>query len=159
MIILLPRYRFSGWSLPQLIITILLLGILIATILPLYQQWIKQAHLSDASSALLTNSHSLEHNYRQIRSFQTKKKNWPELPVTQTKYFCIRPQGNPRYARAERFTLKAVAFDTQKEPRILKLTQDGTMLICQSSLSRCDDENTFFRGGSNIDQQCQFYHR
>ncbi|PIT16794.1 type IV pilin protein [Snodgrassella alvi] len=151
------QHNIQGYSLTQLLITLAVILILTAIAYPYYHQQVQQARLQQAQAALLTNSQYLAKHYQQHISYKKNKNSWPHLPISQNQYFCFRIQGNPRYTREEHYTLKAVALDTKAEPRILKLNQDGRVFVCQSSTSRCDEEEHFFSGHSQTDQNCQIF--
>lgn len=156
-----PSYLFTkaaGWSLIQLLMLIVIISVLSTIAVLLHQKWMKHVHLYEAYSALLTNAHALEYHYQRKGSYQTAKQQWPVLPIQQTTHFCLRAQGDPRYAHSSHYTLKAVAVDPDNEPRILKINQHGTVLICAGSKSRCDQAPFFFKGGGDIDQQCRPFH-
>lgn len=161
---LLCRYRMysvrkteQGYSLFELmlILTVILIIILIAY--PYYRQHVLQGRLNQAKATLLINAQFLSKHYQKHISYKQNKDNWPELPIIENQHFCFRIQGNPRFAPEEHFTLKAVAIDTEAEPRIIKLNQDGRIFICQSSSSRCDEENHFFNGKGQPDKNCRIF--
>ncbi|WP_239324048.1 type IV pilin protein [Snodgrassella gandavensis] len=151
------QHNIHGYSLLQLLITLAVILILTAFAYPYYRQHVQQARLHQAQAALLTNSQYLAKYYQQHISYKKNKNSWPSLPISQNQHFCFRLQGNPRYSREEHYTLKAVALDTETEPRILKLNQDGRIFLCQSSTSRCDEEEHFFSGRSQTDKNCQIF--
>ena len=71
--------------------------------------------------------------------------------------YCVSFIGNARGVLGDKYTIKAVACDVSKEPRVLLINQDQTVRICQSSRSRCDNKEVF-SGGNNIDQECELLH-
>ncbi|WP_100153040.1 type IV pilin protein [Snodgrassella alvi] len=150
-------HTIHGYSLLQLLITLAIILTLIAIAFPYYRQHVQQAKLHQAQAVLLTNSQYLAKHYQQHISYKKNKNSWPHLPISQNQHFCFRFQGNPRFTRKEHYTLKAVALDTNTEPRILKLNQDGRVFLCQSSTSRCNEKNNFFSGGSQTDKNCQIF--
>ena len=82
---------------------------------------------------------------------------WPALPLTATADFCIRPQGLARGALDGKFTLKAVAFDKNREPRTLKINESLNTFICETTTSTCEDEHTYFRGDNRVDKTCTVF--
>lgn len=155
---LAQRYSF-GYSLLNLLISLSVILILAAIAYPFYQKHILQARLHQAQTDLLINGQYLAKHYQHHISYRKNKNSWPALSVTQNQYFCFRFQGNPRFTREEHFTLKAVALNTSEEPRILKLNQDGRIIMCQSSSSRCDEEDNFFHASRQPDQNCQIFNQ
>ena len=151
------RYSILGYSLTQLLISLAIIIILAMMAYPYYRQHVLQARLQQAQAALLTNSQHLAKHYQKHISYKKSANSWPTLPISQNQHFCFRIQGNPRYTREEHYTLKAVALDTEAEPRILKLNQDGKVFLCQSSTSRCDEEAHFFSGHSQTDLNCRIF--
>ncbi|WP_373752780.1 type IV pilin protein [Neisseria weixii] len=148
------RFSQSGFSLIQLLIVIAMLGILAAIAYPAYQSYIKKADLRAAQAALVQNGQFMERFYQQKGSFKQTSTTWPALPITATDKFCIRSNNNARGAHDGKFTLKAVAFDSQNEPRVLKIDESLTTFICESSASSCDTDDAFFKG---TDQDCSIY--
>ncbi len=148
------RFSQSGFSLIQLLTVIAMLGILAAVAYPAYQIYIKKADLRAAQAALVQNGQFMERFYQQKGSFKQTSTTWPALPITATDKFCIRPNNNARGAHDGKFTLKAVAFDSQNEPRVLKIDESLATFICESSTSSCDTDDAFFKG---TDQDCSIY--
>ncbi|MDF7676070.1 type IV pilin protein [Neisseriaceae bacterium ESL0693] len=142
----------------QFLMVIFILSLLSIISITVYRQWIRHAQLHEAYTALITNSHTLEQHYQRKLSYQTPNRQWPALPVQHTSAFCLRPQGDPHKSHAGHYTLKAVALDPDDEPRILKINQNGNVLVCASSKSRCNEQQPFFKGGGSIDQQCTLFH-
>ncbi|WP_037587046.1 type IV pilin protein [Stenoxybacter acetivorans] len=147
--------EISGFTLIELMITIVVIGILAMIAYPSYLQYVRMTRLFEAKSALLINSQALERFYLRNTTFKANSTTWASLPIEKTDYFCLRLQGNPRGAADERFTLKAVAYDKQQEPRVLKINQDFTMLLCEESASACNETKPFFSGGSAVDKHCR----
>lgn len=148
--------KYQGFTLIQLIITLLIIGILAALAYPSYQKYIRQTRLESASAALMENSRYMERFYSRTRSFKQNSTTWPQLPVLQTEHFCIRFQGNARAVEGDRYTIKAVAFDKSREPRVLMINQDQSIRICGSSRSHCGE--TVFSGRSGVDRDCSVLH-
>lgn len=146
-----------GFTIIQIIFVILIISIITVIAIPAYQQYTHSARIEQARAALLENAHYLEHFYLHHSTFKQTSTTWPNLPVTHTQHFCIRPQGNARGALDDKFMLKAVAYNKQDEPRIIKINESLTTYICETSSSTCSDKNTFFTGGSRIDKNCKLY--
>ncbi|MCP1661113.1 type IV pilin protein [Neisseria perflava] len=148
------KIRQNGISLTQMVIVVLLLAILAVIAFPLYENHVKEAKLRAAQSALLANSQFLERHYQQKGSFKKNSTTWPSLPVQATDDFCIRLHGVARGALDSKYTLKAVALDKTAEPRIIKMNESLTTIICESSTSSCDDDLSYFKGS---DKKCTVY--
>lgn len=149
--------RYQGFTLFQLLITIAIAAILAAIALPAYDQHIRQTRLQSARAALLENAHAMERFYQQHKSFKQTSTTWPTLPVTETAAFCIRPQGQAKGALNSKFTLKAVAFDKNREPRTIKINEALVTTICETTSSSCDDNAAYFSGGSTVDKKCTVF--
>lgn len=150
------RIAQSGFSLTQLLIVAAMLAILAAISYPAYQIYVKKADLRKAQAVLMENAHFMERFYLQKGSFKQTSTTWPPLPAVSTDKFCIRPHGLAQGAHEGKFTLKAVAFDKQHEPRVLKIDESLTTFICDSSDNSCDDDGTFFKG-QHADKMCEIY--
>lgn len=147
-----------GFTLVQILFTILILGILAAIAYPAYNKYVQNGRLAEAQNALIENARFMEKFYAQRNSFKYNSTTWPSLPITGNDYFCIRPQGNARGANPERFTLKAVALDKNQEPRIVKINEAQQITVCETSKSTCDEKGTFFSGRNSTDTQCTVLH-
>lgn len=152
----LPVSGRRGFTLTELMAAIVILAVLAAVAYPSYQTYIRKARLEEAHAALLENSRYLERFYAQRRTFKASSTAWPPLPRSQTDHFCIKFQGNARGVEGDKYTLKAVAFDTGSEPRVLLINQDQSVRICGRSNSRCDSRPTF-SGSSGTDRECSVY--
>lgn len=148
------RFLQSGFSLIQLLIIIAILSILAIITYPTYQNHIKTANLRAAQAALTQNAQFMERFYQQNGTFKQTSTKWPELPLVSTDKFCISPNNNAQGALDNKFTLKAVAFDKQHEPRVLKIDESLTTVICESSTSLCDAKDPFFKGA---DKGCTIF--
>lgn len=147
----------KGFTLIELLAAIAVLAVLAAIAVPGYQKYVRDIRLNHARTVLLQNAHFMERFYQQHRSFKQTSTTWPALPHTTTGYFCIRPQGNPRGAHSDKFTLKAVAFDKNGEARIIKINESLTAVVCESSTSSCSDKGGFFSGGGSVDKKCRVF--
>ncbi len=152
----LPTRHDGGFTLLQLLITLAIAAILAALSLPAYDRYIRHTQLQAARAALLENAHFLERFYQQHKSFKQNSTTWPTLPITETDAFCIRLHGVARGLPHDKFTLKAVAFDQEREPRVLKINEALTATICETTINSCDDDNTFFKG-QNADKKCRVF--
>ncbi|UOO81281.1 prepilin-type N-terminal cleavage/methylation domain-containing protein [Uruburuella testudinis] len=152
-----PLFRQQGFTLLQLLLAVALLAILATAAWPAYEKHIRRTELQAARTALLENAHFMERFYQQHRSFKQTSTTWPALPVGATDAFCIRPQGLARGALDGKFTLKAVAFNQNREPRTIKINEALTTIICETTTSSCDDDNSYFTGGSTVDKKCTVF--
>lgn len=142
-----------GFTLTQLMIVIFVMGILSLLAIPTYKNHQKQARLREAQAALLENAQNLERFYLQNHSFKKNSTTWADLPIQSTQSFCLKLHGIARGATDGKFTLKAVAYDKNNEPRVLKLNETLNTFICQTSTSQCNDKSYF----SGNDKECSVY--
>ena len=147
----------GGFTLPQLLLTLSVMAVLLAISLPAYQNHVRKSKLQQARSALMENAQFMERFYQQHKTFKQTSTTWPALPLTATADFCIRPQGLARGALDGKFTLKAVAFDKNREPRTLKINESLNTFICETTTSTCEDEHTYFRGDNRVDKTCTVF--
>ncbi|WP_416190061.1 type IV pilin protein [Neisseria sp. CCUG17229] len=144
----------SGFNLIEILIVMVIVALLATLTYPTYQAYIKKTDLHVAHAVLMQNGQFMERFYQQKGSFKKTSTSWPELPVIATEKFCIRPNNNARGAHDGKFTLKAVAFNSQNEPRVLKIDESLTTFICESSASSCNNDDAFFKGS---DKNCRIY--
>ena len=148
-------YQNKGFTLTELLVGMGILAIIVAIAYPSYQRYINNARLEKAKSAMMDNIRALEKHYFQHYSYKRNSTNWMDLPITETEHFCIRMQGNPRSATKDKFTMKAVAFNKNNEPRVLVINQDMRMMLCNVSSSSCDKEPQWFSAPGRVDKECQ----
>lgn len=147
----------SGFTLAEILVTLAVFCILSLLAYPAYTSYINNARLKEAQGVLIGNARFMEQFYTQHRSFKQTSITWPELPVSATHHFCIKPQGNARGANTEKFTLKAVALDKTQESRVVKINEAHQIIVCESSSSVCDD-SAFFSAANGTDKQCTVVH-
>ncbi|STZ76941.1 type IV pilin protein [Bergeriella denitrificans] len=155
-----PPRRHRGFTLIQLLAALAVLAALAAAALPAYNRHLREGRLREAQAALLENAQFLEKHYRQTGSIRANSTTWPTLPVTEAGGFCIRLSGLARGQSNQtegKFTLKAVALDKTREPRVLKTNEALMTTICESSSSSCDDGLQHFSGDGSTDQDCRVY--
>lgn len=147
----------GGFTLVELMIAVAVLAILAVIAYPSYQQYIRKARLNKALQAMMDNTQYLDRHYARQGNFKKNSTTWADLPNMQTEHFCIRMQGNPRGTNTNSlYAMKAVALDKNKEPRVLIVNQDHTVLLCESSTSTCA-ESDYFRNPARADKQCTDY--
>lgn len=146
-----------GLTLVELLATIAVLALLTVIAVPAYQKYIRDTRLQHARTVLLQNAHFMERFYQQNRSFKQTSTTWPVLPAPETEHFCIRPQGQARGAHENKFTLKAVAFDKNSEPRVLKINESLITVVCETSKSTCTDDGNIFSGSNGTDTKCRVF--
>ena len=136
--------KAKGFTLVELLAAVVIMAVLVAVAYPLYGNYVKNARLSEAHQAMMDNAQALERHYANHANFKKNSTQWADLPMTQTSHFCIRMLGNPRGTESEAaYSMKAVSFDKNREPRVLVHSHDGTSLVCESSATTCD-ETPFF---------------
>lgn len=149
--------KAKGFTLVELLVVIAIIAILAVVAYPLYNNYVKNARLSEAHQAMMDNAQALERHYANHANFKKSSTQWVDLPITQTPYFCIRMLGNPRGTESEAaYSMKAVSFDKNREARVLIHAHDGTSLVCESSTTTCD-ETPFFNNAMRVDSDCRPY--
>lgn len=149
--------KAKGFTLVELLAAVVIMAVLVAVAYPLYGNYVKNARLSEAHQAMMDNAQALERHYANHANFKKNSTQWADLPMTQTSHFCIRMLGNPRGTESEAaYSMKAVSFDKNREPRVLVHSHDGTSLVCESSATTCD-ETPFFNNSTRMDSDCRPY--
>ncbi|RKW36549.1 MAG: prepilin-type N-terminal cleavage/methylation domain-containing protein [Moraxella sp.] len=149
--------KAKGFTLVELLVAVVIMAVLVAVAYPLYGNYVKNARLSEAHQAMMDNAQALERHYANHANFKKNSTQWADLPMTQTSHFCIRMLGNPRGTESEAaYSMKAVSFDKNREPRVLVHSHDGTSLVCESSATTCD-ETPFFNNSTRMDSDCRPY--
>lgn len=147
----------KGFSINELMIAIVIVGILAAIAYPSYQKYIKRARLQAAFNALVENNQMLERHYAAHGHFKKNSTTWVDLAVNQTEHFCIKMQGNPRGTNNNhQYAIKAVSRNKTNEPRVLIINQDQAVVICEQSISTCQ-EIGFFNNPARADKNCVPY--
>ena len=143
-----------GYSLIQLLVVILVASILAMAAFTAYRESVRSANLRAAHAALLENARFMEQFYTKKGSFKLTSTKWPELPVKEAGGFCIRMSGQAKGILEGKFTLKAVALDREAEPRVLRLNESLTAVVCEKMKGKgsCMDGEEIFRGN---DAECK----
>lgn len=145
----------KGYTLVELLVALSIAAVLVLIAYPTYQKYVRNANLKKAQMALLENARFMGRFYQQKGRFKLNSTTWPDLPVKDAGEFCIRPSGQAKGILNDKFTLKAVAYDKNNEPRVLKINESLTMFVCESSSNTCEDKGTYFKG--NTDKKCKPY--
>ena len=149
------KVRQNGFTLVQLLICLAVMGILVGIAYPVYDKIVRDARLQSVRAALMENARFMEQHYARHVRYKKNSTQWPDLPVTEAEGFCIRMSGSAKGIHEDKYTLKAVAFDKKKEPRVLKVNEAGTAVLCASSKSSCDEKGEVFSGKSGTDSECR----
>lgn len=150
------RVGEGGFALVELAVCVAVLGLLAALAYPAYVGYVRRAALEEVRAAMMKDMRFMEQHYRLYGRFKKNSTTWPDLPVTGTERFCIRLHGVARGAAADKYTLKAVAFDKEGEPRVLKMNEQGHTVLCAYSANSCSDPGGFFTG-QHADKQCRVF--
>lgn len=146
--------RQKGLTLTELLTALAIVCILIAIMYPLAFAYIRKGRIYDAQQALLHNVRGLESYYSLHYQFKKNSTTWADLPVQKTDFFCIKMQGSPTSFNGDHYTMKAVAFNKEIEPRVLVINQDLRMMQCESSTSTCDEQSFFKAHSGRVDTGC-----
>ena len=128
MIIEKPSHQ-RGFTLPELLIVVLVIAILATIAYPSYDSYIRNSRIENARSDLLQNAQTMERYYIQNRTFT----GFAETNLKQNQYFTIGISSQT----ADTFTLQAVAnsSNNSKESRVLRVDDSNIMRICESAAS------------------------
>lgn len=117
-----------GFTLPELLIIVLVVAILATIAYPSYDSYIRNSRIENARSDLLLNAQNIERYYIQNRSFS----GFHADNLKQNQYFDISFNSQT----ADTFTLQAVAnSNNSNESRVLRVDDSNIMLICESVAS------------------------
>ena len=117
-----------GFTLPELLIVVLVVAILATIAYPSYDSYIRNSRIENARSDLLLNAQNIERYYIQNRSFS----GFNAANLKQNQYFDISFNSQT----ADTFTLQAVAnSNNSNESRVLRVDDSNIMLICESTAS------------------------
>ena len=83
-----------GFSLSQLVFTIMMVGILTSIAYPSYQKYVENTKMQEVRTAMLENAQFLERFYQKNGSFKQSSTQWPDLPIKEIGDFCIKVQGD-----------------------------------------------------------------
>ena len=153
------RNIHSGFTLIQILFSLITVSILAAIAIRYIGRYQKYTHLQQAQVVLLQNSQYMEQHYQRHLSYKLNSISWPKLYIPRNKHFCFKLMGDPRSHSGDTFSIKAVALDNKKEPRILKINRHGTVIMCQKSVNNCEDDNSFFNGHISLDKNCTIFNR
>ncbi|OFN31819.1 pilin [Neisseria sp. HMSC077D05] len=142
-----------GFSLSQLVFTIMMVGILTSIAYPFYQKYVENTKLQEVRAAMLENAQFLERFYQKNGSFKQSSTQWPDLPIKEIGDFCIKVQGDAKGTPDGRFTLKAVAR-SDKNPKVLKINESFVTVSCETTESTCEDKAQHF---ANTDKSCKIF--
>ncbi|QMT32519.1 type IV pilin protein [Alysiella filiformis] len=144
-----------GFTLAQMLVVMGILAVLTAIAYPSYVNYVKNGRLNDAQRALIINAQNLEQHRNKHHSYKKNSTTWADLSLNATSHFCIKMQGNARGANDDKFTIKAVAFNKNHEPRVLSINQDHMLMICENSESSCDTRDAVFKNTGRSDTNCR----
>ena len=88
-----------GFSLSQLVFTIMTVGILTSIAYPSYQKYIENTKLQEVRAAMLENAQFLERFYQKNGSFKQSSTQWPDLPIKEIGDFASKCKATPKARR------------------------------------------------------------
>ena len=105
------RYRLAGFSLIELLVVLVIMGVLSAVALPAYTRYVQRGHRTEAMAALLESQHFMERYYSANGQYLSPANAVPLLPQ---RLQGIPSQGTVRYqlsvreATVKSYVLQAV---------------------------------------------------
>ena len=123
-----PSFQ-RGFTLPELLIVVLVIAILATIAYPSYDSYIRNSRIENARADLLQNAQTMERYYIQNRTFE----NFNTNNLKQNQYFRI----DIASQTADTFTLEAIANSSSnsRESRVLQVDDSNIMRICESAAS------------------------
>jgi len=88
------RYRHAGFSLVELLVVLVIMGVLSAVALPAYTRYVQRGHRTEAMAALLESQHFMERYYSANGQYLSPANAVPSLPQ---RLQGIPSQGTVRY--------------------------------------------------------------
>ena len=153
------RNIHSGFTLIQILFSVIAVSVLAVIAINYIGYYQRYTRLQQAHMALMHNSLHMEQHYQRHLNYKLNSTRWPKLYISQNKHFCFKLMGDPKLHSGDTFSIKAVALDNKKEPRILKINRHGTVIMCQTSENNCDEDDSFFNGHVNMDKNCTIFNR
>lgn len=133
----------AGFTLIEVMVTVVILALLAAAALPVYSGQMKKGRLTEAAGALQENAQFLERHYMKHGQYRLTSTKWPDLPRTGTQYFTIgfSSQAKGEKYGSDRYILRAQAKPGYSEERYLELDHHGNMRLCRphgKNSKRCE---------------------
>jgi type IV pilus assembly protein PilE len=119
----------SGFTLIELIIVIVIVGILASIALPSYQDSVRKARRSDAKAALLENANFMERFYTENNTYTL---GGTALSITSTNYYDLDPTTS-----GASYTLKATPTGSQTSDSCGNLSITNTGLKSATGTGSC----------------------
>lgn len=122
----------QGFTLTEVMITILVLAIISAIAVPTYLSQTKKAHLNKAHATLLLNVHFMEQYYAQHKTFKKTSTTWPDLSHQKTDKFDISFTSKAKGKLPNRYSLQAIPNQQYEktENRFIEIDHNGEAKIC-----------------------------
>ncbi|MCK0746789.1 type IV pilin protein [Chromohalobacter nigrandesensis] len=114
--------RHQGFSLIELMIVLVIIGILAAIAIPSYTDYVRKAHRADAQAILMEWAYQMERQYTQDNFYDTDG-----AKQEKSDSYKFAAQKNPNKKKGAGFLLKATPINSQSEDRcgVLKLYDTG----------------------------------
>lgn len=122
----------KGFTLIELMVVVVIVGILAAFAVPSYQKYLKNSRLQEAKAALLDNAQFMSRYYSRHYRYKKNSTTWPDLPKKETAFFTIAFSSKAKGEKTEHYRLHALAKESysKTENRYLEIDQDQNIKLC-----------------------------
>lgn len=146
--------KVSGFTLIELMIVVVVIGILAAIAIPNYQDYLKKSRRADATGTLTSLSAAMERYYTQHNSYLgTAQGTLPSAPLAplsaqvgnSNKYYNLTIQN----LNASSFTLRATPINNQQDDGYLELLSTGARQWDRNNNGSVDADEHCWEGRCN----------
>lgn len=131
-----------GFSLPELLIVLAVLGILLGIGIPSYREYLEKNARQEATVLLQKNALFLESLYQRTGSYKQSPTRWPQLPHSHASagVYALDFGSTPRNTDEGYYVLRASRRLDSGGSELLSLTQTGILKYCQteSGVTTCE---------------------
>ena len=134
-----------GFTLFELVLALVVLGILTAAALPAYQGYVERSQRAQAIALLQENAIFMEEFYHRHGSYKLTPTRWPLLPAPVSPpageaLYQLAFGSTPRNTDDGYYVLRATRLQAREEMEVITLTQTGILKRClrRDGVERCE---------------------